>query len=47
MTVHTDFVAAETIIVGEIPQYYTNITVPQGELAGALREQGMDPWDLS
>lgn len=47
VTVHTDFVAAETIIVGEIPQYYTNITVPQGELAGTLREQGMDPWDLS
>lgn len=45
VTVHTNFIIAETILVGEIPQYYTSITTPQSELSSYLADQRIDPWD--
>lgn len=45
ITVTTNFVLAETVIVGEVPEYYTQI-VSDETTASKARDSAMDPWDL-
>lgn len=45
--VTTNVILAETVIVGEVPEYYTNITGEEGTGSSTARDLWMNPWDAS
>lgn len=45
-TLKTNLLLAETVIVGKVPEYYTNITGLSGEIPEGIADFSVDPLDL-